>query len=65
MKKIKWENITFIIIVGLGIASAISHIKLNGLYFNLITESLMYLTFAFTFKGIVKDIRKNPSNWTL
>lgn len=65
IKRIKWENITFILMSILGIVSIIHHIKLNGLYINLIFEVIIYLMFAFTFRYIVKDIRKNPSNWTL
>ena len=41
------------------------HIILNGLYFNLIIELFMYSLVTFTFRYIVKDIRTNPSNWTL
>lgn len=65
LRKVKWENITFLVMIILGIISIIHHIKLNGLYFNLIIEVIVYLMFAFTFRYIVKDIRKNPSNWTL
>ena len=65
LRKVKWENITFLVMIILDIISIIHHIKLNGLYFNLIFEVIIYLMFAFTFRYIVKDIRKNPSNWTL
>lgn len=65
LKRIKWENITFIIMLVLGIASIRHHIILNGIYKELILEIITYLMFAFTFRYIVKDIRKNPSNWTL
>jgi len=65
LRKVKWENITFLVMVLLGIVSIIHHIKLNGLYINLIFEVIIYLMFAFTFRYIVKDIRKNPSNWEL
>lgn len=65
MKKIKWENITFLLITILGVVSLVHHIKLNGLYLDLIFEVAMYLIFALVGKYLVKDIRKNPSNWTL
>lgn len=65
LRRIKWENITTILMGILSVISIIRHIQLNGLYFNLILEIITYLTFAFTFRYIVKDIRKNPNNWTL
>ena len=65
MRKIKWENIVFILMVVLGVASIQHHIALNGLYSNLLFEVIFYSIFAFVFRYIVKDIRKNPSNWTL
>ena len=65
LRRIKWENITTILTGILSVISIIRHIQLNGLYFNLILEIITYLTFAFTFRYIVKDIRKNPNNWTL
>lgn len=65
LRRIKWENITFILMSVLSIASITHHIELNGLYFNLILEVFMYSLITFTFRYIVKDIRKNPSNWTL
>lgn len=64
LKRIKWENITFIIMLLLGIASMQHHYALNGLYKGLLIELPMYLMFAFGFRYIVKDIRKNPTNWT-
>lgn len=65
MRKIKWENIVFIIMIMLGVASIQHHIALNGIYANLGFEVIIYLMFAFVFRYVVKDIRKNPSNWTL
>ena len=65
LRRIKWENITFIIMLVIDILSIRHHIILNGLYFNLIIELFMYSLVTFTFRYIVKDIRKNPSNWTL
>ena len=65
LRRIKWENITTILMVWLSIASIIHHIELNGLYFNLILEVFTYTMFTLFFRYIVKNIRKNPSNWTL
>lgn len=65
LRRIKWENITFILMSILSIVSIIHHIKLNGLYFNLILEVFTYSMFTLFFTYIVKDIRKNPQNWTL
>jgi hypothetical protein len=65
LKRIKWENITFIIMLIISVISIIHHIKLNGLYFNLILEVFTYSMFSLFFRYIVKDIRKNPQNWTL
>ena len=65
LRRIKWENITFILMSILSIVSIIHHIQLNGLYFNLILEVFTYSMFTLFFTYIVKDIRKNPQNWTL
>lgn len=65
MRKIKWENIVFILLVVLGVVSVLHHIKLNGIYTNLIIEVIVYLGIALGGRYLVKDIRKNPSNWTL
>lgn len=65
LRRIKWENITTILTGILSVISITRHIELNGLYFNLILEIITYLMFAFTFRYIIKDIRKNPNNWTL
>ena len=63
MRKIKWENIVFLGVLAIGIASIKHHITLNGFYWDLLLEVIMNTMFAFTFKSIIKDIRKNPSNW--
>lgn len=65
MKKIKWENIVLLIVIVLSIMSMIHHIKLNGWYNNLVIEAIMYLLIGISARLLVKDIRKNPSNWTL
>ena len=65
MRKIKWENIVLLIMIVLGVVSTIHHIKLNGWYNNLIIEAIIYLLISVGARSLVKDIRKNPSNWTL
>lgn len=65
LRRIKWENITTILMGILSVISITRHIELNGLYFNLILEIITYNMLTFTFRYIIKDIRKNPNNWTL
>ena len=65
LKRIKWENITTILMGILSVVSIIHHIELNGLYFNLILEIITYSMFTLFLRYIVKDMRKNSSNWTL
>lgn len=64
MRKIKWENIILLVMIVLGVVSMIHHIKLNGWYNNLIIEAIIYLLISVGARSLVKDIRKNPSNWT-
>lgn len=65
MRKIKWENIVLLVMVVLGVISIIHHIKLNGWYNNLGIEVIVYSLISVGARSLVKDIRKNPSNWTL
>lgn len=65
LRRIKWENITTILVGILSVISIIRHIQLNGLYFNLILEIITYNMLTLFFRYVVKDIRKNPNNWTL
>ena len=65
MRKIKWENIILLIMIILGVVSMVHHIKLNGWYNNLVIEAIVYLLISVGARSLVKDIRKNPSNWTL
>lgn len=65
MRKIKWENIVLLIMIILGVVSMVHHIKLNGWYNNLVIEAIVYLLISVGARSLVKDIRKNPSNWTL
>ncbi len=43
----------------------VHHIKLNGLYKELVIEVIVYSIFTIMGRYIAKDIRKNPNNWTL
>lgn len=65
MRKIKWENIILLVMIILGVISMVHHIKLNGWYNNLVIEAIVYLLISVGARSLVKDIRKNPSNWTL
>lgn len=65
MRKIKWENIILLVMVVLSVVSMVHHIKLNGWYNNLVIEAIIYLLISVGARYLVKDIRKNPSNWTL
>ena len=65
MRKIKWENIILLVMVVLSVISMVHHIKLNGWYNNLVIEAIVYLLISVGARYLVKDIRKNPSNWTL
>ncbi|MDD7756865.1 MAG: hypothetical protein PUJ51_20650 [Clostridiales bacterium] len=65
MRKIKWENIVLLVMIILGVVSMVHHIKLNGWYNNLVIEAIVYLLISVGARYLVKDIRKNPSNWTL
>lgn len=65
MRKIKWENIILLVMIILGVVSMVHHIKLNGWYNNLVIEAMVYLLISVGARSLVKDIRKNPSNWTL
>ena len=65
MRKIKWENIILLVMVVLSVVSIVHHIKLNGWYNNLVIEAIVYLLISVGARYLVKDIRKNPSNWTL
>ena len=63
LKCIKWENIFFILDIIITILCLRHHIKLNGLYLEIGLEIVIYLSFGLVFRYIIKDIRKNPSNW--
>jgi len=63
MRKIKWENVIFTIMLILDFICIIHHIRLNGLYFNLIIEVIIYTISSLLIRYVIKDIRKNPDNW--
>lgn len=63
LKCIKWENIFFILDIIITMICLKEHIKLNGLYLEIGLEIVIYLSFGLVFRYIIKDIRKNPSNW--
>ena len=64
MRKIKWENILTILFVGFAIYQTIYHLGLNGLYEGLVFEIIIHIMTIATMRYLVKDMRKNPSNWT-
>lgn len=63
MRKIKWENIFAIIYGGFAIYQLYTHIQLNGLYNGLIIEMVMNAISLIGIHYIIKDIRKNKTNW--
>lgn len=63
LKRIKWENIFVMLCLPLNIYQLYCHIQLNGLYIELILELIISIISLLGLHYIVKDIRKNPSNW--
>ncbi len=63
MRKIKWENIFAIIYGGFAIYQLYTHIQLNGLYNGLIIEMVINVIAVVGVHYIIKDIRKNKTNW--
>jgi hypothetical protein len=63
LKRVKWDNVGALLMVLLGIVSMIHHIQLNGLYFELLFEILIYCVFALGAKAVILDIRTHPQNW--
>ena len=64
MKKIKWENIILITMIILWSAPTIvDRMGGNSLNMYIGLELLIHAAMIATFYFIVKDIRKNPSNW--
>lgn len=64
LKCIKWENIYTILWFIFTILQLKHHITLNGLYYGLLLEIVINFMFLFTFRYIIKDIRKNTKEWT-
>ncbi len=63
LKRIKWENIFVVLYLPLNIYQLYYHIELNGLYIELIVELIISIISLLGLHYIIKDIRKNPSNW--
>lgn len=63
IKRVKWENIFFILDIIITCLCLKHHIQLNGFYLNIGIEIIVYLSFGLVFRYIIKDIRKNPENW--
>lgn len=59
LKKIKWENINSIIYIIYELICILHHIKLNGLYINLLWELVLYNVLGFALWYTIKAIRKN------
>ena len=60
---IKYENIICLLYVLFATYQTYYHIQINGLYIELFMEILIHLMFISTIHYIIKDIRKNPTNW--
>lgn len=65
LRKIKWENIVAIAMIGLSIYSMVEHVKMNGFYSWLWGEVVIYGLSCVGIWWIVRDIRKNPTNWLI
>ena len=63
VRRIKWENIISIIMIVLTIASTIEHIKLNGIYVDLLLELFIYSMFTIVMNYVIKDIRTNKKSF--
>ena len=64
IKRIKWENPITIIGIVFDFICIYKHIQLNGFYTNLGIEFIVYISFTLLFRYIIKDIRKNPKEYT-
>ena len=64
LKKIKYENIFTLIGIVFDFICIYKHIQLNGFYANLGIEFIVYISFTLLFRYIIKDIRKNPKEYT-
>jgi uncharacterized membrane protein (DUF2068 family) len=63
LRRVKWENIFVVLYLPLNIYQLYYHINLNGLYIGLIAEIVISIISVVGLHYIIKDIRKNPSNW--
>lgn len=64
LKHLKYENFVLIIGLAFDFICIYEHIELNGFYPNLGIEFVVYVSFTLLFRYIVKDIRKNPKEYT-
>lgn len=65
-KQFKYELIQLIISTLFNIQCIILHIMRNGFQLDkIVFDIIAYFTITFMFYYIIKDIRKNPSQWSL
>lgn len=65
-RQFKYELIVLIILSLFNTYCIIYHITLNGFnLINIIKEIMIYYSLTFMIYYITKDIRKNPSQWSL
>lgn len=65
-KQFKYELIQLIISTLFNTQCIISHIMRNGFQLDkVVFDIIAYSTITFMFYYIIKDIRKNPSQWSL
>lgn len=63
MKRIKWENVAMVVMGIVNVITLVSHIKLNGMYFELLFEVVIDLMFMFATHYTIRNFRKNPLSW--
>lgn len=63
-RKTKWENIFALLMVAFDLYAIYSHIELNGFYKELVMEFFIYFGLTFGLRYVIKDMRKNPQDWT-
>lgn len=63
-RKTKWENIFALLMVAFDLYAIYTHIQLNGFYNELIMEFFIYFGLTFGLRYVIKDMRKNPKEWT-
>lgn len=63
-RKTKWENIFALLMVAFDLYAIYTHIQLNGFYNELVIEFFIYFGLTFGLRYVIKDMRKNPKEWT-